>query len=217
VWIPQGGPATDAPEISAPVISVKLDSDGVYYWAADGEFVLDEKGQKVPVGADGVTPELKIEEGKWYVSYDEGKSWEYLADVPGAGEGSYIFSNVDTSDPSKVVLTLSDGQKITLPVAVDGLLSLTTDSNAHVSGDVVSVRYSALKKVSVIVDDDDVQHSEIIVHDDYNGEIRTQTRPDAALLKQRAFLIFTIDGYSQQDWRLLSFHSSGKAIISDIK
>jgi hypothetical protein len=102
-------------------------------------------------------------------------------------------------------------------VAVDGLLSLTTDSNAHVSGDVVSVRYSALKKVSVIVDDDDVQHSEIIVHDDYNGEIRIQTRPDAALLKQRAFLIFTIDGYPQQDWRLLSFDSSGKAIISDIK
>ena len=90
-------------------------------------------------------------------------------------------------------------------------------SSRNVSGDVVSVRYSALKKVSVIVDDDDVQHSEIIVYDDYNGEIRIQTRPDAALLKQRAFLIFTIDGYPQQDWRLLSFDSSGKAIISDIK
>ena len=204
-------------QIKAPVISVKMGEDGVYYWASDGEYVLDQDGSRVPVGTDGNVPQLKIEDGKWYVSYNEGNSWEYLADVPVYGGDGYVFTGVDMSDPSKVTLTLADGQKITLPVAVDGLLSLTTDQNVHVSGDVVSVRYSALKKVSVIVDDDDVQYSEIIVHDDFNGEIRIQTRPDAGLLKQRAFLIFTIDGYPQQDWRLLSFDSSGKAIISDIK
>ncbi len=202
----------------APVISVKMGEDGVYYWASDGEYVLDQDGNRVPVGTDGMTPQLKIEGGKWYVSYDQGATWEYLAEVPVQGTDGYVFSAVDMSDPSKVTLTLADGQKITLPVAVDGLLSISTDSNAsHVSGDVVSVSYSALKKVSVIVDDADVQHSEIIVSDDKNGEIRIQTRPDEALIKQRAFLIFSIEGYPQQDWRLLSFDSAGKAILSDIK
>ncbi len=207
----------DEAQVKAPVISVKMGEDGAYYWTSDGEYVLDQDGARVPVGTDGVTPKLKIEGGKWYVSYDEGTTWQYLSDVPVQGGEGYVFSGVDMSDSSKVTLTLSDGQKITLPVAAEGLLSLTTDSNVHVSGDVVSVRYSAVKKVSVIVDDDDVQHSEIIATDDKSGEIRIQTRPDAALLKQRAFLIFTIDGYPQQDWRLLSFDSSGRAIISDIK
>lgn len=213
--IPDNGGA----QISAPVISVKMGEDGVYYWASDDKYVLDQDGNRVPVSTEGMVPELKIEEGKWYVSYDDGATWEYLADVPVQSGDGYVFSGIDmSSDPSKVTLTLADGQKITLPVAVDGLLSLTTDSNvSHVSGDVVSVRYTSLKKVSVIVDDDDVQHSEVIVSDDKNGEIRIQTRPDVALLKQRAFLIFTIEGYPQQDWRLLSFDSSGKAIISDIK
>lgn len=209
----QNHPDNNGVQIKAPVISVKMGEDGVYYWASDGEYVLDQDGRRVPVGTDGIIPQLKIEGGWWYVSYDEGSTWERLAEVPVQGGDGYVFSGVDTSDPAKVTLTLADGQKITLPVAVEGLLSLNTDSNIHVSGDVVSVRYSALKKVSVIVDDDDIQQSEV----DYNGEIRIQTRPDAALMKQRAFLIFTIDGYPQQDWRLLSFDSSGKAIISDIK
>ena len=213
----QNHPDNNGVQIKAPVISVKMGEDGVYYWASDGEYVLDQDGNRVPVGADGIIPQLKIEGGWWYVSYDEGATWERLAEVPVYGGDGYVFTGVDMSDPSKVILTLADGQKITLPVAVDGLLSLTTDQNVHVSGDVVYVRYSAWKKVSVIVDDNDVQHSEIIVYDDRTGEIRIQTRPDAALLKQRAFLIFTIDGDPQQDWRLLSFDSSGKAIISDIK
>lgn len=219
VWIPaQKETPDEVPPVQAPVISVKQGEDGFWYWAADGEYVLDQDGKRVPVGTDGVTPQLKIEEGKWYVTYDDGASWEYLADVPVHSAGGYVFSGVDLSDPAKVTLTLADGQKITLPVAVDGLLSISVDSSAaHVPGDVVTVRYSALKKVSVIVDDVDVQYSEVAASDEKTGEIRIQTRSDVALVKQRAFLIFTIDGCPDQDWRLLSFNSSGRTVISDIK
>ena len=218
IWIPSEVTTDEAPEIHAPVISVKLGEDGVYYWAADGEYVLDQDGRRVPVGTDGVTPELKIEDGKWYVSYDDGGSWEYLAEVPVQSAGGYVFSDIDMTDPSKVTLVLADGQKITLPVAVDGLLSLNVESDVpHVPGDVVSLMYSALKAVSVIVDDASVQSSEVAVTDDKNGEIRIQTRSDVPLVKQRAFLIFTIDGQTDQDWRLLSFDAAGKAVLSDIR
>lgn len=219
IWIPAQSGATDRhPEMTAPVISVKQGEDGKYYWVADGEYVLDQDGNRVSVGADLMAPELKIEGGKWYVSYDGGVSWEYLADVPVQDAGGTVFSDIDTSDPSKVILTLGDGQKITLPVAVDGLLSLTVDSDAaHVPGDVVSVGYSALKAVSVIVDDESVQYSDIVAADDRNGEIRIQTHSDVPLVKQRAFLIFSIEGHADQDWRLLSFDAAGKAVISDIR
>lgn len=219
VWIPSQNASTPGDSATnAPVISIKIGEDGVYYWASDGDYVLDQNGQRVPVSADGVTPELKIEDGKWYVSYDGGATWTYLADVPAQGADGYVFTGVDLSDPSKVVLTLVDGQTITLPVVMDGLLSLNVASGtSHVAGDVVTISYSALKKVSVIVDDADVQYSEISASDDMNGEIRIQTYSDVALMNQRAFLIFTIDGYLDQDWRLLSFDSAGNAIISDIK
>lgn len=52
----------------APVIGLKEDN-GVYYWTIDGEFILNN-GQKVPVtGKDGLTPQFKIQDGKWYVSF----------------------------------------------------------------------------------------------------------------------------------------------------
>lgn len=76
---------------TVPEIGVKQDVDGVYYWTINGEWVLDKKGNKLPVsssaGADSLTPELKIENDKWYVSYDAGKTWVELGDAVASGSG----------------------------------------------------------------------------------------------------------------------------------
>ena len=56
---------------------MKKDTDGIYYWTLDGEWLTDEKGNKVKAqgtdgkdgvdgedgtnGKDGITPQLKIE------------------------------------------------------------------------------------------------------------------------------------------------------------
>ena len=38
----------------APIIGVKKDTDGIYYWTLDGEWLTDEKGNKVKAqGTDG--------------------------------------------------------------------------------------------------------------------------------------------------------------------
>ena len=98
-----------------PVIGVRQDTDGVYYWTLDGEWLTGENGEKVRAqGADGaqgtpgqagVTPQLKIEaDGYWYVSYDNGTEWEKLGKATGdAGES--IFESV-TEDEDYVYIKL---------------------------------------------------------------------------------------------------------------
>ena len=221
IWLPEEQQEVTPPsvEVHVPVISVRMGQDGQYYWTCDGEFITDASGNRIPTGSDGATPKLKVEDQKWYVSYDGGSSWEYLADVPSQEINGYVFSSVDTSDATKVVITLTDGQKITLPTAYESLISVAVDSPdvAHNPGDVITLSYTALKNVTVVVDDSDVEASEVIATDSKNGTIRIQTRSGVSLHKQRAFIIFSVDGAADADWRLLSFDSSMKALISDIK
>lgn len=221
IWLPEEQQEVTPPsvEVHVPVISVKMGEDGQYYWTCDGEFIKDDAGNRIPTGADGMTPKLKVEDEKWYVSYNGGSTWEYLADVPAQQVNGYVFSSIDTSDATKVVITLADGQKITLPTAYESIISVSVESPdvAHNPGDVITVSYTSLKSVTVVVDDSDVEASEIIETDSKNGTIRIQTRSGVSLNKQRAFIIFSVEGAAHADWRLLSFDSSMKACISDIK
>ena len=220
IWLPEVNQETAPPaQAHVPVISVKLDQDGQYYWTCDGEFIKDASGNKIPTGIDGITPKLKVEDQKWYVSYDGGSTWDYLADVPAQEINGYVFNSVDTSDATKVVITLADGQTITLPTAYESLITVTVESPdvVHNPGDVITISYTALKNVTIVVDDSDVEASEIVAADSKNGSIRIQTSSGVSLNKQRAFILFTLEGTTDADWRLLSFDSSMKARLSDIK
>ncbi len=142
-----------------PQIGVKKDTDGYYYWTLDGKWLTDESGNKIKAvgtngkdgedgqdgkpgsdgedgqdGQDGITPQLKIEEGYWYVSYDNGSSWIQLGKATGEDgadgsdgidgsdgkdgvdgeDGDSIFSGV-SQDDEFVYFHLSDGTMITLP------------------------------------------------------------------------------------------------------
>ena len=76
----------------APIIGVKKDTDGIYYWTLDGEFIVVD-GQKIKAqgtdgnngadGSDGVTPKLEIQEGYWWISYDNGTNWTQLGKATG--------------------------------------------------------------------------------------------------------------------------------------
>lgn len=80
----------------APVVGVK-EVDGVLYWTVNGEF-LTNNGAKVPVtgkdGVDGKDPQFKIEDGKWFVSFD-GKTWEAVT-VTGTVEPKLEMTETDT-------------------------------------------------------------------------------------------------------------------------
>lgn len=91
-----GKDGNDGKDAVAPVVGVK-EVDGVLYWTVNGEF-LTNNGAKVPVtgkdGIDGKTPQFKIEDGKWFVSFD-GKTWEAVT-VTGTVEPKLEMTETDT-------------------------------------------------------------------------------------------------------------------------
>ena len=98
-----------------PVVGVRQDSDGNWYWTVDGQWLL-QGGQKVRAdGEDGASPQVKVEDGKWYVSYD-GKTWSYVGEA--VTQAVCLIAGIDAdSDPYNVVFTLTSGETFTVPKA----------------------------------------------------------------------------------------------------
>lgn len=65
-------------------------------------------------GRDGVTPKLRINEGNWEVSYNNGASWEVLGSATGGTTPSPI-TGVEVKD-GYVIFTLSTGDEIQVPL-----------------------------------------------------------------------------------------------------
>lgn len=100
----------------SPVIGVKMDTDGRWYWTLDGNWLTDSKGNKVQAAADNevkvITPQLKIEDGWWMLSTD-GQNWKKVGEV-GNISGDPVFKKVDYN-AEMVYFTLADGSVIDVP------------------------------------------------------------------------------------------------------
>lgn len=97
---------------NAPQIGVKQDSDGKYYWVVGGEWIKDDKGNKVPVSS-GTTPKIKVENGKWCVSYDGGTTWEELGAA--TASDTCLFDDV-TYTNGVLTLKFADGNVLSFPI-----------------------------------------------------------------------------------------------------
>ena len=119
IVIYNGKDGADGVDGNTPVIGVKKDGDGIYYWTLDGEFIIVD-GQKIKAqgtdgsdGADGVTPKLEIREGYWWISYDNGTNWTQLGKATGE-DGKDADSIKITQDENNVYFELADGTVITI-------------------------------------------------------------------------------------------------------
>ena len=179
-----GADGKDGVDGVAPIIGVKQDTDGLYYWTLNGEWLLDANGNMVRAsgydgadgengqpgapgqdgedgkdgqdgadgepgapgqdgadgkdgapgqdGEDGITPRLKIEDDYWYVSYDNGLTWELLGKAVGEdgkdgvdgadgkdGENGFVsdavFESVQVT-ATAVKFVLPDGQTFEIPM-----------------------------------------------------------------------------------------------------
>lgn len=154
-----GAPGEDGQDGYTPQIGVKQDTDGVYYWTLDGEWMTDDSGNKIKAqgqdgqdgqngtdGADGVTPQLKIENDYWYITYNGGSSWEQLGKATGEDgkdgadgqdglDGDSFFQSVDTANSEYVIFTLADGTEIKLPTwyAFEQLRTLCNQMNTNMA------------------------------------------------------------------------------------
>lgn len=169
-----------------PAVGAKQDTDGIYYWTVDGNWLTDANGNKIRVtgekgdkgdkgdtgdkgqdgqdgndgtnGVNGNTPQLKIENNYWYISYD-GPNWTQLGKATGADgkdgtngtngsdgakgdkgdkgdAGDTIFRSV-TQDDNYVYFTLSDGTLIKLPK--NGSSSSDT-GGTHADNDIIEFK-----------------------------------------------------------------------------
>ena len=155
-----------------PKISVRKDSDGIYYWTVDGDWLIVD-GKKVrAVGLDGkdgqngndgkdgkdaVTPQLKIVDGFWYISYDNGKSWSKLGKATGENgkdgqDGDVFFKSVTVED-GYAVFVMNDSEQTTLKIPIAGVSAVSSIKYVPESLDgVVKVRYSKIGGKNVPID-----------------------------------------------------------------
>ncbi len=99
-----GNDGKDGKDAVAPTIGFQ-EIDGVFYWTVNGE-LLKNGEDNVPVtgkdGVDGKTPQFKIEDGVWKVSFD-GTEWTEVP-VTGTVAPTLVMTETDT----EYVFTLGD-------------------------------------------------------------------------------------------------------------
>ena len=144
ITIYHGKDGQDGEDGTTPTINVKKDTDGVYYWTLNGEFIVVDGGKIKAEGKDGTngtngtTPQFKIENDYWFVSYDNGANWTQLGKATGEDGigGDSMFSGVDyATSTDYVIFTLSNGTQIKLPTwsAFEALQRLCNETNTNLS------------------------------------------------------------------------------------
>lgn len=242
--------------VRPPVIGVEQDTDGLYYWTLDGEWLTDDEGSKILAqgmagksayelavekgyrgtldewlaslngsngddgksayelavengyqgteeewlaslkgsagdqGDDGVTPKLEVrDDGYWYISYDNGQTWNKLGPATGdpGEDGDSMFSDIDVSDPDYLVLTLAEtGASIKLPYYKDKFDLLFVSGSDRVKemsvycgpGATAEVEYELTNPLNVQVAIECISHSGYEVAVDKSAKKITVSAPD---------------------------------------
>lgn len=260
-----GKPGEDGKDGSTPVIGVKQDADGIYYWTLNGDWLTDDSGNKIKAegrdgqdgedgkpgqdgndgqdgkpgedgedgqdgkpgedGKDGVTPQLKIEDGYWYISYNDGASWTQLGKATGdkgeqgePGQAGGIFKDVEETDDS-VIFTLNDDSTITIPKATPSeKLDITfsnTESINVLPGKTYEIEYT-------IIGADETTRIEVVAQDLYKASVSPTdyrsgkiivTTPSADLEASR-ILVFVSKG-TNTIMRIINFVESVIIVSTD--
>ena len=143
IFIPFGKDGVDGRTLIP--IGVRKDQDGLYYWTVDRQDLKDADGNLMRAGAtdgtDGFVPQTKVEEGIWKISVDGGKTFTDIAtseELDGVG----VFSDIDISDPTKLVLTLLDGTVLEIPCQTSFKMTISAQDTVLIGGgETLSIPY----------------------------------------------------------------------------
>lgn len=274
VTIYHGKKGENGQDGTTPVIGVEQDTDGLYYWTLDGEWLTDDEGSKILAqgmagksayelavekgyrgtldewlaslngsngddgksayelavengyqgteeewlaslkgsagdqGDDGVTPKLEVrDDGYWYISYDNGQTWNKLGPATGdpGEDGDSMFSDIDVSDPDYLVLTLAEtGASIKLPYYKDKFDLLFVSGSDRVKemsvycgpGATAEVEYELTNPLNVQVAIECISHSAYKVSVDEGDRRILVSAPDdpaAVADPQSEILVFASD------------------------
>ena len=155
-----GAPGQDGKDAADPQIGVQ-EIDGVLYWTVNGE-LLKFNGENIRVtgndgqdgapgqdgqdGKDGITPQFKVEEGKWYISFD-GEVW---SEVGSAVTEVKSVVTVETTDEAYIFHI--DDTTISIPKTNAFSLKLDQDDSIELkAGERIMLTYN-------IVGEDETTH-----------------------------------------------------------
>lgn len=185
VIIYNGKDGSNGKDGTTPIISVMKDVDGIYYWTINGEWLLvngnkvrasaidgqdGQNGESGQDGQDGITPQFKIENDYWYISYDNGKSWEILGKATGSdglngNDGDSLFKRVYIED-GFVCFELNDQANtiIRIPLMKDGTLTVNVEQAGQLSTILSSeeTRTTTSLTIKGNINLDDMRHLQIM-------------------------------------------------------
>ncbi len=114
-------------DASAPAIGVKKASSGEYYWTINGEWLTNENGSKISAtvqdpSADYITPQFRVADDIWYISYDNGHAWQIVGRIE--EDTAQVFSKVEVNSDF-ILFTLADNTQFKIPTqkAIDDMQS----------------------------------------------------------------------------------------------
>lgn len=160
------------------------------YQGTEEEWLASLKGSAGDQGDDGVTPKLEVrDDGYWYISYDNGQTWNKLGPATGdpGEDGDSMFSDIDVSDPDYLVLTLAEtGTSIKLPYYKDKFDLLFVSGSDRVKemavycgpGATAEVEYELTNPLNVQVAIECISHSGYEVAVDKSAKKITVSAPD---------------------------------------
>lgn len=114
----------DGNDGETPVISVSKDTDGLYYWKVNGDWLLDN-GKKIPATSKTEIPQIRVNEttGNFELSFD-GESWQDIGSAGGAG----IFKDVIDGEDEVIFILSGDKEPIVIPKAQKFALNVESTS-----------------------------------------------------------------------------------------
>lgn len=216
--ITNGSNGESGAEGKTPVIGVKQDTDGHYYWTLNGDWLTDASGNKIRTtgddglkgddgqpgrpGDDAVAPKVKLENNKWYISTDNGATWTEAGDAAVVGES--LFKSVALDESGKnVVFTFQDDSTIVIPIAPEvKKLQLLFDESAIMSilsGETATADYTISGPEDETVEFDTFEnggYSVVITPADAVSGTIAVTAPDPAVKGKILFILTGSKGSS---------------------
>ena len=96
-------------------------------------------------GVNGITPKLKIENGRWLLSLNGGETWEDIGQATGEDGDSFFKKVTEDNDQNVVYFTLSDDTVIAIPKGDNSRFAIsfeTTDIAILNGGETKTISYT---------------------------------------------------------------------------
>lgn len=197
----------DGNDGETPVISVGKDTDGLYYWKVNGDWLLDD-GKKIPATSKTEIPQIRVNEttGNFELSFD-GESWQDIGSAGGAG----IFKDVIDGEDEVIFILSGDKEPIVIPKAQKFALSVeSTSIPVDVPGSTIFVSFTVVYPDSGTTVDAIAtggvkieQFMSQTIGDEIKGQVSI-TLPETLTDDTKLFL-FAVNSKGTPSMRILSF------------